>query len=209
MSTETQKEPVLVSDIREAIIGRYSRLYRMNDAAHQIQHFNAVEVCGNEINNRLKLGYDPKLIMLVAYLHDMYANIRFNHHEMSAHFVRTTDDPVIVALSPEDRELVALGCQEHRASRKEGFTCEFSALMNAADRELPGNVPQMLERAIQYRLNQWGYENTPENRAEVYGDSVAHIKEKFGEAGYANYPEVYLKCFAAELEQQRKDIALL
>jgi exopolyphosphatase/pppGpp-phosphohydrolase len=209
MSTETQNEPVLVSDIREAIIGRYSRLYRMNDGAHQVQHFNAVEVCGNEINNRLKLGFDPKLIMLVAYLHDMYAFIRFNHHEMSAHFVRTTDDPIIMGLSPEDRELVALGCQEHRASRKERFTCEFSALMNAADRELPGNVPQMLERAIQYRLDDQNLENTPEDRSKVYADAVAHIKEKFGDGGYANYPELYLKCFAVELEQQRKDIALL
>lgn len=205
----SRQEPVLISDIREAIIGRYSRLYRMNDQAHQIQHFNAVEVCGNEINNRLKLGYDPKLIMLVAYLHDMYANIRFNHHEMSAHFVRTTDDPVIAALSPEDRELVAIGCQEHRASRKEAFTHEFGALMNAADRELPGNVPQMLERAIQYRLDDLCKENTPEDRSAVYPDAVAHIKEKFGPGGYANYPDLYLNCFAAELEQQRKDIKLL
>ncbi|MNE13589.1 hypothetical protein D3C80_1064300 [compost metagenome] len=145
-----------VSEMREHLIGKMGFVYRCNDLAHQIGHFNAVEVCGNEINNRLKLGYDPKMIMLVAYLHDMFAWSRVNHHIMSWQYVLTSDMDLLCTLTGPERKLVAYGCKEHRASFGGKFTSAFSELMNSADRELPGNVPAMLERAIQYRVDNLG-----------------------------------------------------
>ncbi|MNF21516.1 hypothetical protein D3C81_176670 [compost metagenome] len=198
-----------VSEMREHLIGKMGFVYRCNDLAHQIGHFNAVEVCGNEINNRLKLGYDPKMIMLVAYLHDMFAWSRVNHHIMSWQYVLTSDMDLLCTLTGPERKLVAYGCKEHRASFGGKFTSAFSELMNSADRELPGNVPAMLERAIQYRVDNLGWTDNEESRLAVRDDAVAHIKEKFGDGGYARYPEMYLRCFAAELEQQRLDIAKL
>jgi hypothetical protein len=193
-----------VSEMREHLIGKMGAVYRCNDLAHQIGHFNAVEVCGNEINNRLKLGYDPKMIMLVAYLHDMFAWSRVNHHILSWQFVLGSDMDLLNSLDETQREMVALACKEHRASFKGDFSCMFSELMNAADRELPGNVPAMLERAIQYRID-----NEYMTREEATPGAIAHIKEKFGDGGYARYPGMYLRCFAPELEQQRIDIANL
>jgi hypothetical protein len=198
-----------IAELRDRLISKMGAVYRCNDGAHQIQHFNAVEVCGNEINNRLKLGFDPKLIMLVAYLHDMFAWSRVNHHLLSSEFVRTTDFELLADLTDVQRSMVAAGCKEHRASFTGEFSWAFSELMNAADRELPGNVSAMLERAIQYRVDNLGWTDSEESRAAVYDDAVAHIKEKFGDGGYARYPKMYLECFAPELEQQRIDIANL
>lgn len=197
---------MIVSELRDRLIGKLSHAYKVNDRAHQIGHFNAVDVCGNEINNRLQLGYDPKLIMLVAYTHDLFAWSRVNHHILSYQFVLTSDISHYTELDSKDRLLVAAGCMEHRASRKEGFTSEFAKLMNCADRELPGDVHAMLERAIQYRLDDICAEDTEVYRAQVMPDAVAHIKEKFGAGGYASYPDLYIQCFERELAQQREDI---
>lgn len=197
---------MIVSELRDRLIGKLSHAYKVNDRAHQIGHFNAVDVCGNEINNRLQLGYDPKLIMLVAYTHDLFAWSRVNHHILSSQFVLTSDITHFTELDAKDRILVAAGCMEHRASRKEGFSSEFAKLMNCADRELPGDVSAMLERAIQYRLSDECMEDEAYSRQKVYPDAVAHIKEKFGSGGYASYPDLYLQCFERELTQQREDI---
>jgi hypothetical protein len=198
-----------VAELRDSIIGQMGAVYRCNDGAHQIKHFNAVEVCGNEINNRLKLGFDPKLIMLVAYLHDMFAWSRVNHHLLSGEFVRSTNFELLADLTDEQRAMVVAGCEEHRASFTGVFTCAFSELMNAADRELPGDVSNMLDRAIKYRIDNLGWTDNEPSRLAVRDDAVAHIKEKFGDGGYARYPKMYLDCFAPELEQQRIDIANL
>lgn len=189
-------------EVRSMLIERMGAVYACNDQAHQIKHFNAVEICGNEINNRLDLGYEPMMIMLVAYLHDMFAWSRVNHHQLSADYVKTTDLWIIKSLPEHQRLMVSHGCREHRASFKGEFSCIFSELMNSADRELPGNVPDMLERAVQYRLNAL----KTDDRALVLPDAVAHVKEKFGIGGYARYPDFYLRCFSSELAQQRQDI---
>lgn len=191
-----------VTDLKDQLVGKIGYMYALNDKAHQVEHFNAVERCGLEINLRLQLNYDPKLIMLVAYLHDMFAHSRHNHHELSAFWVQTTDCSLITELTSSERHMVAAGCREHRASRLEDFSSVFAELMNAADRELPGDVAHMLERAMLYRQK-----NFPEMTVEhAMEESVKHIKEKFGPGGYARYPDLYIRCFSEELNKQRQDI---
>ena len=74
--------------------------------------------------------------------------------------------------------------------------------MNSADRELPGDVAHMLERAILYRQK-----NFPGMTVEhAMEESVKHIKEKFGPGASARYPDLYIRCFSEELNKQRQDI---
>lgn len=189
-----------VDILRNRIIISHTTAWQLNDEAHRFHHFINVEACGNAINDRLGLNWNPKLIMMVAFFHDMFAWSRNNHHDMSHLWVLTTDHPVVASLDPIERNLVALGCQEHRASRTLPFTCQFTELMNAADRELPGRIEDMLERAIQYRLARGM------DRDEALIPAIEHLKEKFGVKGYARYPDLYAQAFGDDLEKQRQDI---
>ena len=184
---------------RYHIIEDFSRRWELNDGAHRIGHFAEVEAVGNHINDTLKLGFDPMLIMLVAYFHDMYAYDRYNHHLMSGEWVRTTDYLPIVALNPEERIMVAAGCREHRASGNQPFTCDFAELMCSADRGFPTtNVETLLSRAIQCRLAK----GDSQEAARV--GAIIHMKEKFGSQGYARYPRFYEQTFSEQLLLQRQ-----
>lgn len=191
------------NNIKDLIITEFSKVWELNDEAHRLKHFNAVEACGLEINRRLNLGYDPKLITLVAFFHDMYAWDRGNHHQMSARWVETTDHPIIAQLEPRERAWVYWGCLQHRASFEGVFANTFSEMMNAADRELPGNVAGMIERGVQYRTARGV------GADEARAGAIEHIKGKFGRGGYARYPDLYEKAFGNVLEAQYEEIAAL
>lgn len=188
--------------IKQQIIQDFSRFWELNDEAHRLKHFENVEKCGFAINDALGLGFDPKLITLVAFFHDMFAYSRHNHHLLSAVWVGSTDYPLIKQLEPDELFMVGLGCKNHRASYKGEFVGPFDELMNAADRELPGDVDNMVERAVLYRMGKGM------SREDAYKPAVEHIKEKFGGQAdaYARYPKFYLDVFGDELTEQRRII---
>lgn len=194
-----------VNDLRSRISAEFEKHWELNDGAHRRKHFAEVEACGRLINRRLELGYSHKLILFVAYFHDLFAWSRNIHERMSFDYVTGTDNKLFDVLFPEERELVALACLEHRASFKGEYSNQFSAMMASADRGLPGNVEAMVERSVRYHYDALKVNNQVEARVRA----VKHIKEKFGTGGYARYPELYLKAFGPELEKQRKEIDAL
>ncbi|MNI77964.1 hypothetical protein D3C73_1343000 [compost metagenome] len=154
----------------------------------------------------MDLGYDPKLILFAAYFHDMFAYSRVNHHQLSHLWMMTTDDPLIVDhLNPEERVFVAQACEQHRASFTGKFHNQFCELFNSADREMPGDVQAMLDRAVKFREKRHPEMSEDERMA----GAIEHLKEKFGHGGYARYPNLYLLCFNNELEHQRDQIMAL
>lgn len=196
--------PDEILDLRNKIIEEFSPHWELNDKAHRIEHFLAVERCGNYINDTLRLGFDPKLILLVAFFHDLFAWSRHNHHLMSGDWVLQTDHEIFESLTSEERALVSAGCREHRASNKEPFTHAFAQLMSSADRGFPDpTLKGMVQRAIEYRLYRGA------NTEEARKGAVRHVKEKYGSRGYAVYPSFYEAVFKAELKQQRDLVDLL
>lgn len=176
-----------------------------NDRAHQWGHFHNVYIAGCTLNYRSGNRFTKAAIFLVAHLHDLFAWSRINHHELSHQFVVGTDHPLVGKLleiaqslsgntMSEVRHEVAVACLEHRASFEGEFSSEFSALMNAADNELPKGLEPMLRRAYQYSLGQ-GL-----THEAAVASSVAHMSEKFGRNGYARLPEIYVEHFQRELE---------
>lgn len=193
-----------LDSLRQAIKMKFSPMWQLNDPAHREEHFAEVEKWGNYINDKLGLGYDPKLILFVAWFHDLFTWDRDNHHLMSAHWIETTTDLLITAnLDPEETKLVANACREHRASYKGEYSHEFCELMACADRGVPGDVTGMLSRAMDYRLHR-GIDMCLAMRG-----AVEHMKEKFGSQGYARYPEMYIRAFGDELSEQRRVIDAL
>lgn len=193
-----------LDDMRCTIINDFSQAWSLNDAAHRVEHFRMVELTGYHINETLRLGFNPKHILLVAYFHDLFSWSRHNHHLMSCEWIMTTDYPLIAQLDPEERSLVASGCREHRASNQQPFTNQFAELMSSADRGFPEkNLKGMLQRAIEYRLHRG------DNHEAASKGALIHVKEKFGSQGYARYPNLYTQAFKQELQEQRDLVDLL
>lgn len=186
-----------VQQLRQELIKQFKPAWMLNDRAHHEGHFEAVFATGVYINNQLELGFDEKLILLAAYLHDLFAWSRENHHQLSQQFVLTSKSSVFEGLTGTDRYLVAGACLQHRASFHGQFSTNFAELFNAADREMPGTVQDLLDRAILYRTDR----NPEMSEDEVLVNSVRHIKEKYGRNGYAIYPALYRKVFSQELER--------
>lgn len=195
-----------IATIRQEIIQAFHSHWEHNDKAHRVEHFEEVYQTAMEIQRRLGLTYDPKLILFAAYFHDLFAWSRKNHHDLSSEFIYDTDHPLIEQyLNREERSFVAVACLEHRASYEGKFTLEFSELINSADRGLPGDVQAMLERAMAYRSHRH-----PEEPVEVCkAASVRHLKDKFGKNGYARYPDLYKAAFGKELAAQQEVISRL
>lgn len=192
--------------LRKAIIQQFSSVWELNDKAHQKEHFEDVFQCGMILNTELELNYEPKLILFAAYFHDMFAWSRNNHHEMSFHWVHTTDHKLILDnLSPHETMMVAWACNQHRASFRGSFKSNFCELINSADRGVPGDVMHMLHRAVKYREKLHPEMSDDERMA----GAIAHLKEKYGDNGYARYPDMYFKIFGKELDVIRKQIASL
>lgn len=195
-----------IAKFRNLIISNFDSHYALNDPGHRVPHFEDVFQTGLKINEAIKGSYDPKLILFVGYFHDLFAWSRKNHHDLSSDFILETDHPLIVEhLNEQERKLVAAGCQEHRASRKLPFTCEFSEMMNAADRGKPVSVMEMVTRSIQYK----SHRNKDLPYHEVVKEAVAHIKEKYGHGGYASYPKCYELTFGNVLDKRRDEIKTL
>lgn len=168
----------------------FSRVWALNDGAHRWEHFYDVYKAGVHIRDTLGLPYGDRLILLAAMFHDLFAWRRANHHEMSYWFVKTTDYAPIVALSDEDRELLAMACREHRASFTGEFHSDFSELINAADLGMP-NTETWLTRSIRCQLK----DGTEGEFQRAYGAARDHLYEKFGPDGYVRVPEMHRKCF--------------
>lgn len=189
-------------ELRIKLINAFGSAYQLNDAAHREDHFEEVFKTGVDINKRLNLGFSENLIMMAGYLHDLFAWSRENHHVLSTEFVDGTCHPMITVLGSLDRSLLATACYCHRASYKGEFPNSFAELINSADRGIPQSSDKLLQRAIDYRTSR-GFQGTQE---ELLRDAISHVKEKFGSNGYARYADMYLECYAKELEELRKEV---
>lgn len=192
--------------LRYDIIKEFSPKWELNDPAHRQAHFDAVLECGLYINSQ----HDNQIanerdIVLVAYFHDLFAWSRVNHHQLSQGYVITTDHPIFEGIADVDRDNIAYACGEHRASFKGNFSTALSQLMNAADRELPKPLSEMMERSFAY--NRHVNPNLPER--EVAKIVHGHMKEKYGRDGYARYPEIYLKAFQKQINKLHDEIDAL
>ena len=196
-----------INQIRQELVDAFSPHWALNDPAHQQEHFEDVFKTAMYINKDQHYFFDPVHILFAAYLHDLFAWSRKNHHDLSCEFVRDTDHPLILKYLPSqnERDVVAYACHEHRASYKGTFYSAFTAMINAADRGFPNDVPAMVERSRKYWLAKWPEMSEDERMAGV----IQHIKDKFGHGGYARYPDVYLRTFGGQVNEMKDKIAKL
>lgn len=191
----------LIESVRSFVIPYYER----NDSAHKIAHADSVCCLALKLNDFLPIEkrVEVPLIILASYFHDVAASDRKVHHIKAAEIVRTIDFEFLVDLDAKDREIVALACLEHRASYSGEFSSMLSEIISSADRGKPA-LQYHLQRSIQFNMDR---ENMTYDAARI--NACLHMKDKYGEGGYANYPNLYKTYFADQLDQLAFEIELL
>lgn len=179
----------------------YADHYKRNDPAHRLDHIRGVCHEALRINAALKLGLPELLIVAAAYSHDIMAYDRENHHHLGYEWVMTVDDRYFNAIKSADRQMIADAVLTHRASSKTTeYPSVLAELIATADRGAP-DFKMILSRAIAYR------HDLPYQLA--YPSAIAHIKEKFGSAGYCKYPAMYHRVYGESLVAMQRQIDAL
>jgi len=177
-----------MKNFRKKVREEYKPYYENGDEAHLIDHADSVCDLALSINKEC----DEKLIILASYMHDMFnATNRAKHNKLAYAYVLKAEDKFLKELTKEEILKVAHGVLEHRANFKGEFYSLLSAIISSADRGLP-DLEFIVIRSMKFNKG---------NPQDVY----AHIKDKYGTNGYANYPKVYKEIFAQELEAFQKE----
>ena len=180
----------------ESLREHVAPIYAVFDPAHRMQHIDNVL----HLSTRLSTWYyltptETRLTRLAVYCHDLgllYG--REEHHNHSADIVLTRTLPVIKDLPDDELKVVADACREHRASGSGVYSSKVSEVVAASDRGRPDFW------ALYQRIASNFEHLTPEARkAEVH----AHMRKKYGSAGYVKYPEFYSRVFRCEIEALR------
>ena len=190
--------------LRDQIRSDFKASYLLNDEAHREDHFSTVEKTAIELNTRMQMGYDPKLLLMGAWFHDLFAWSRKDHHVLSAKWVRTTEYPCITTLSQQQRWELEQACAEHRASYIGSYSSPLSELLSAADRGIPQGVKPLLKRSEIFHISR--------GRDPAYAKEAArrHVYDKYAkETGYARYPTFYREAFQPELERLWEEVERL
>lgn len=184
---------------------KYASAYLLNDPAHREDHFkevleNAIAGYG-VITGELLSEKIIRMYTAAAYLHDLFAWSRHNHHILSAMHVRTSDCKLLDEFTSEEREQIALMCEQHRASFTGKFIGLHAELFNAADLGKP-DLSRDVTRAYKYakaHAPTLGHDQWLQTARQ-------HIVEKYGRDGYARRGQIYMAMYGTELEKYWNEI---
>ena len=178
------KDCVMSLTFRDKVREFYKPFYDAGDEAHKIDHADSVCDLALELNE----VYDEKLVILSAYIHDIFnAKDRKNHHKLAFEYVIDAKDRFLQELSQDELKLVAHAVLEHRGSFKGKFYSLLSEIISGADRGL-ANLEEIIIRSCKFNKG---------NAKEV----LEHIKDKYATGGYGNYPPLIQRKFAKELKE--------
>ncbi|PRX22378.1 uncharacterized protein BX659_12915 [Orenia metallireducens] len=168
-------------------------LYDNFDKAHSRRHVNIV------INKSLHLASLLKVRLDITYAAAAYHDIglgyypdnpiknRKDHHKYSQILVKQ-DRKLKKLFKPEELELIAQACHDHRASLKEEPLSIYGKIIADADRMDGLKIEKMISRAWEHTI----YYNPELTFTESYQNIYEHLKEKYSYNGYA-YRSFYLK----------------
>lgn len=162
--------------LREYIESAILPQYRNYDAAHRLDHINAVIRRSAD----LAKGYDvdTDMVYAIAAYHDLgICEGRELHHISSARMMRE-DKTLLQWFSPEQIEVMAQAVEDHRASAKSVPRSIYGRIVAEADREIDADT--IVRRTIEYGLDHY-----PEYDRQGHFDRFKdHIAEKYARGGY-------------------------
>lgn len=186
--------------------------YRKNDAAHLEDHAINVVLHADEIIDRFpELQKQRHVILTAALLHDVKCHVnRDKHHILGALAVyREYIDAHFVSrhcFRYQEVTMIEEAVLEHRASWNHKRSHDVSECVAAADRGKP-ELFTYLRRAVRYRYAQLVEDTvlTEDIKVTIINDSLVHMREKFGENGYAwrTMPKYTLLMYEANIAEMK------
>lgn len=206
---------ILEEFLPRAFIEKALAEYKKNDAAHLEDHAIIVVTNADIIMDRFpELREDRRVILTGALLHDVKCHVnRDKHHILGAlavyrEYIRS--NPITRSTFFQDEITRIEECVlEHRASWKHKRSHDSSECVAAADRGRPDLFGYM-RRAVRFR-----YAHLPEGavvtdqiKNQIIAESIVHMREKFGPAGYAweSMPKYTLLMYEADIAEMKDSV---
>lgn len=171
-------------------------LYNKNEEGHGLKHIETV------IERSLKFAkdYDVNIDMVytIAAYHDLGHHIDRKIHEIISAQIFMEDENMKKWFSDEQRKIIKEAIEDHRASSNHEPRTIYGKIVSTSDRTIV-NIDDTIRRAYSYGKRNYQGITEEEQIQRVY----EHLKDKYGENGYA---KVYLedKEFDEAMKEFRK-----
>ena len=171
-------------------------LYNKNEEGHGLKHIETV------IERSLKFAkdYDANIDMVytIAAYHDLGHHIDRKRHEIISAQIFIEDENMKKWFSDEQRKIIKDAIEAHRASSNHEPRTIYGKIVSTADRTIV-KIDNTIKRSYSYGKRNYQGITEEEQIQKVY----EHLKDKYGENGYA---KVYLedKEFDEAMKEFRK-----
>lgn len=171
-------------------------MYDKNEEGHGIGHIKTV------IERSLKFAkdydVDINMVYTIAAYHDLGHHIDRKRHEIISAQIFMKDENMEKWFSNEQRKIIKEAIEDHRASSNHEPRTIYGKIVSTADRTIV-KIDNNIKRAYSYIKKNFQEITEEEQIQKVY----EHLKDKYGEKGYA---KVYLedKEFDEAMKEFRK-----
>ena len=171
-------------------------MYDKNEEGHGIGHIKTV------IERSLKFAkdydVDINMVYTIAAYHDLGHHIDRKRHEIISAQIFIEDENMKKWFSDEQRKIIKDAIEDHRASSNHEPRTIYGKIVSTADRTIV-KIDNNIKRAYSYIKKNFQEITEEEQIQKVY----EHLKDKYGEKGYA---KVYLedKEFDEAMKEFRK-----
>ena len=157
--------------------------YNKNEAGHGINHIKTVI----ERSMKFAKDYDVDINMVytIAAYHDIGHHIDRKRHEIISAEIFMKDENMKKFFNDEERKIIKEAIEDHRASSDHEPRTIYGRIVSTADRTII-DIDTTIRKSYSYGKRNYVGLSEEEQIERVY----SHLKEKYGETGYA---KVYLK----------------
>lgn len=176
----------LIKYIEENIFPSYNK----NDEGHNLEHIKYVIDRSIKFANFIsKINYD--MVYTIASYHDIGHYIDAKNHERISSEILLNDIKLRDYFDEEQIKIMGEAVYEHRASLDITPRSVYGKIVSSADRNT--SIDSILKRSYEYTVKH----NPNFSLEEIVNECREHVKNKFGNNGYAVY-KIYFKDEAYE-----------
>lgn len=169
-------------DLLEYLMEEIIPIYNTLDKGHGIKHIGTVIDSSMKLCKEAKVRYD--MLIVASVFHDLGMIIDRKIHQAHSKNMVLENIKLRKWFNEEELNLIGEACEDHRASNKNEPRSIYGYILSDADRTT--DIFDMIIRCYNFSIKNYN-DKTYE---ELYNRVYSHLKEKYGEGGYAKF---YLK----------------